>query len=228
VSSGVQTALEERRRSSEAVLDHVPPEGDVIVGLGNGEPVTLLDAIEAGAGLLRDVRIHQTLPLRDRAYINGEIDGLRHVSWFLSPHDRDAFHRGKCDLVPNSFSDVPRLMETSTRRSLVLASVSPPDRHGYFSLDCHAEYTASMIGEVPFFVEVNGRVPRTFGENQLHASEVVGWCEADYELVELPTREPREADRRIAELPRLRLRGGQPRGRVLARRLHKRSSQHRA
>lgn len=182
------------------MLDHVPPEGDVIVGLGNGEPVGLIDAIEAGAGLLREVRLHQMLPLRDRAYINGEVPGVRHVSWFLSPHDKDAFHSGRCDLVPNSFSDVPRLMKTSTKRSLVVAAVSPPDRHGYFSLGCHAEYTAAMIGEVPFFVEANVRMPRTFGENQLHVSEVIGWCEADYELVELPSREPRDADRRIAAL----------------------------
>jgi hypothetical protein len=197
---GIQAALAERQRPPEAVLDHVPPEGDVIVGLGNGEPVGLIDAIEAGTGLLRDVRLHQMLPLRDRAYINGEVPGVRHVSWFLSPHDKDAFHGGRCDLVPNSFSDVPRLMKTSTKRSLVLAAVSPPDRHGYFSLGCHAEYAAAMIGEVPFFVEANVRMPRTFGENQLHVSEVIGWCEADYDLVELPSREPRDADRRIAAL----------------------------
>ena len=197
---GIAAALAERRRSAEAVLDHVPVGGDVIVGLGNGAPATVLDAIETGAGLLRDVSLHQMLPLRDRAYINGEVPGLRHVSWFLSPHDKDAFHAGKCDLVPNSFSDVPRLMRTSTRCSLVVAAVSPPDRHGYFSLGCHAEYAAAMIGQVPFFVEVNHRMPRTFGENQLHVSEVIGWCEADYELVELPIRAAQDADRRIAEL----------------------------
>lgn len=193
-------ALAERRRPPHTVLDHVPVGGDVIVAVGNGAPSTVLDAIESGAGLLRDVRLHQMLAMRDRAYINGEIPGLRHVSWFLSPHDKDAFHAGKCELVPNSFSDVPRLMHTSTKRSLVVASVSPPDRHGYFSLGCHAEYTAAMIGEVPFFVEVNRRMPRTFGENQLHVSDVVGWCEAEYDLVELPARPARDADRRIAEL----------------------------
>jgi acyl-CoA hydrolase len=192
--------LADRKREPESVLDHVPHGGDVIVALGNGEPVTVIDALEAGVGKLRGVRLHQMLPLRDRAYINGEIRGLRHVSWFLSPHDKDAFHQGNCDLVPNSFSDVPKLMKTSTSRSLVVSAVSPPDRHGWFSLGCHAEYTAAMIGEAPFFVEVNPRTPRTFGENQIHVSQVLGWCEAENELVELPPREPTAADRRIAEL----------------------------
>jgi acyl-CoA hydrolase len=43
-------------------------------------------------------------------------------------------------------------------------------------------------------------MPRTYGENQLHVSQVLGWCEADYPLVELPPREAREADRLIAEM----------------------------
>jgi acyl-CoA hydrolase len=53
----------------------------------------------------------------------------------------------------------------------VLAAASPPDRHGYFSLGTNAEYTAALIGRVPFFVEVDHRMPRTQGLNQLHASQ---------------------------------------------------------
>jgi len=54
-----------------------------------------------------------------------------------------------------------------------------------------------MIGEVPLFLEVNHRMPKTFGENQVHVSQISGWCEADYPLVELTRREERETDRRI-------------------------------
>jgi len=196
----IQSVLAECQCAPEAVLDHIELGADLVIGVGNAEPVTVLDAIEAGSERLDGVRVHQMLPLRDRRYIDGEVPNLRHVSWFLSPHDKDAFHGSGCDLIPNSFSDVPGLMRHLSGPKLVLASVSAPDRHGYFSLGCHAEYVAAMIGEVPFFVEVNRQMPRTFGENQLHVSEVVGWCEADYPLVELPEHETRDADRRIAEL----------------------------
>lgn len=196
----IQDALARKRCGAEAVMEHIGEGDDLIVGMGNCEPVTVLDAIEAGAGELSGVRLHQMLPLRKRSYIRGDRPGLRHVSWFLSPANREAFHEDACDLVPNSFSDVPRLMRRSTRSSLVLAAVSPPDRHGYFSLGTHADYVAAMIGDLPFFVEVNHQIPRTFGENQVHLSQVVGWCEADYPLVELPARPTRETDRRIAEL----------------------------
>ena len=196
---GIEKVLQERRVGAASVMDHVEPGMELIVGVANAEPVTVIDALEAAAERLEDVRVHRMMPLRDRRYIEGELPDLRHVSWFLSPHDKDAFGAGRCDLVPNSFSDVPNLMRHLPGKRLALASVSSPDRHGYFSLGCHAEYVASMIGEIPFFVEVNRQMPRTFGENQLHVSEVLGWCEADYPLVELPEREGRDADRRIAE-----------------------------
>jgi len=106
------------------------------------------------------------LPLRGRPYIEGEVEGMRHVSWFLSRHDKEAFQRGDCDLVPNTFSEVPILLRQTVRDPIALAAVSPPDEHGYFSLGCHAGYVAPMVGEIPFFVEVNagagaaGRAPR--------------------------------------------------------------------
>ena len=81
----IASALAAKRRQADAVLDHIEPGADLIAGLGNAAPVTVLDAIERGADRLRDVRIHQMVPLRERRYINGEVSGLRHISWFLSP-----------------------------------------------------------------------------------------------------------------------------------------------
>jgi acyl-CoA hydrolase len=196
----IRAALDSKRCAAEAVLDHIEPGADVIAGLANGEPVTVIDALEAGAESLVDVRVHRMLPLRPRPYIEGQVANLRHVSWFLGPHDRPAFHRGDCDLIVNNFSEVPALMRRATKRSLAVAAAAPPDRHGYFSLGPHAEYLASMIGEVPFFLEVNAQMPRMFGENQVHVSQIVGWCEADYPLIEVPPRPATETDRRIAEL----------------------------
>ncbi len=91
-------------------------------------------------------------------------------------------------------------MRRATRRPLALASVAPPDRHGFFSLGCHADYVAAMIGEVPFFLEVNHQMPRTFGANQVHVSQVAGWCETDRPLLKLLGHETRPTDRKIAEL----------------------------
>jgi acyl-CoA hydrolase len=187
--------------SPRAVLDHVDAGADVIVPLANGEPPALLDALEAGADRLEGVHVHQMHALEERAYIRGEFGNrLRHVSYFLSPATRAAYWAGQVELVPNHFSEVPSLLRRATRCSLVLARVAPPDQHGYFSLGTNADYTASLIGRAPFFVEADPHMPRTFGENQLHHSQVLGWCEADRPLAEVDAPAPTAEDRRIAAL----------------------------
>lgn len=185
---------------AEAVLDHIGPGTELIVPIANGEPVTILDAVERAAEGLEGVRVHQMHVLRDRPYLHGAFPGrLRHVSYFLSPVTREAFHAGDIDLVPNHFSEVPAILAALAGRALVVAAASPPDRHGYFSLGTNADYVASFIGRAPFFLEANPRMPRTFGRNQLHMSQVAGWCEADYPLVEIAPVAPNTLDHRIAE-----------------------------
>jgi acyl-CoA hydrolase len=183
----------------EDVLAHVAPGTDVILPLANGEPVGLLDVLERENERLDGVRVHQMHALHERPYIHGAYgDRLRHVSYFLSGATRPAFWAGGCELVPNHFSEMPRLLEVSTRHPIVLAAASPPDRAGYFSLGTNADYVAALIGKVPFFLEVNARMPRTFGLNQIHASQLLGYSEADRPLVEVSPAEPDERDRAIA------------------------------
>jgi len=185
--------------TADAVLEHIRPGTDLIVPLGNGEPVALLDAIEAAADGLQQVRVHQMHVLRDRPYLHGAFgDRLRHVSYFLSGVTRPCYHQGTIDLVPNHFSEMRSILTARTKDPLVIAAASPPDRHGYFSLGVSADYVASFIGKARFFLEANNRMPRTFGRNQLHVSQVLGWTECNRPLVEVPPAAVTDVDRRIA------------------------------
>ncbi|MBO0679696.1 propionyl-CoA--succinate CoA transferase [Mycolicibacterium sp. S2-37] len=183
-----------------AALRYIEPGAELIVGVANGEPKTVIDAIETQSSELDGVRIHQMLPVRDRPYFHGERPGLRHVSWFLSPFLRQPFHDGQCDLVPNSFSEVPHLLRSATKCSMLLVAAAPPDEYGFFSLGANAEYAAALAGEMPVFIEANAQVPRTRGENHIHVRDIVGWCQADYPLIELPGAAPSAADTTIAGL----------------------------
>jgi acyl-CoA hydrolase len=185
----------------EAVLDHIGRGADLIVPLANGEPVSLLDAIEAAADRLEGVTVHQMHALHDRPYLHGAFgDRLRHLSYFLSHVTRPCFEAGTIDLVPNNFSEMRNILRERTTEPLVLASASPLDRHGYFSLGVNADYAASFIGRARFFLEANARQPRTFGRNQIHVSQVLGWVDVDRPLVEVPPPARSEIDDRIAAL----------------------------
>jgi acyl-CoA hydrolase len=97
--------------------------------MANGEPVALVDALEANHERLEDVRLHQMHALHERPYIHGEYaPRLRHVSYFLAPATREAYWNGGCDLVPNHFSEIPMLLRSSTRCTLVLRSVTSNGR----------------------------------------------------------------------------------------------------
>lgn len=189
-------------RTAEELVAGISPGTNVVAGMANGEAHTLTDALEAAAaaGRLRGVRVHQMHALRDRGYYDGRYgDDLRLVSYFLSHVTRRYAQLGTVDVVPAHFSEVPLLLSWLDDL-VVFVAASPPDRHGYVSFGTNAEYVASLIGKVPFYVECNPRMPRTYGRNAIHLSQVAGWCEADYDLVEVTPAVPDERDRRIAEL----------------------------
>ncbi len=182
----------------EALVEQLPVNANLIVPIANGEPVKLLDQLEARFDQMEGVRVHQMHALRDRPYLHGAYRGqLEHVSWFLSHITRPAFEAGGCHFAPANFSEVPLFM-ADKKPVAVLAAASPPDKHGYFSLGVSADYAAPFIGQVPFILEVNAQMPRTFGDNRLHIDDVAGWCEVDYPLIEMPAASPGEIDRTIA------------------------------
>ncbi len=187
------------RNQPDDVLDHIGPGTQLIVPLANGEPTCLLDAIEAAAPRLEHVRVHQMHAIHERPYLAGEFgDRMKHLSYFLSHVTRPHFANGTIGLIPAHFSEVFALMRARTVDPLVIAAASPPDRHGYFSLGVSADYTSSFIGRARFFLEVTDHMPRTFGRNQLHVSQVEGWCRTDRQLVEVEPRQPDDLDRTIA------------------------------
>ena len=187
------------------IADHLSRSTDLIVPLANGEPSAVLDEVESLVASEPDrfdsIRVHQMHSIHDRPHLAGQFgDRMRHISYFLSPVTRSHFRRGHLDLIPGHFSEVYALMRERTSDPLVIAAASPPDRHGYFSLGVSADYTASFIGRARIFLEVTDAMPRTFGRNQVHASQVVGWCRSDRPLVAVEPATSGATDMAIAEL----------------------------
>jgi acyl-CoA hydrolase len=186
------------------VLEHITPGTQIIVPLANGEATASMEAIDAAAAAgdprIDGVRVHQMHAIHDHPYLSGAYGNrLKHLSYFLSHVTRPHFADGTIGLVPAHFSEVYALMRMRTDDPLVIAAATPPDRHGYFSLGVSADYTSSFIGRGRFFLEVTDDMPRTFGRNQVHLSQVVGWCRSDRPLVEIVPATPGDTDRRIAE-----------------------------
>jgi acyl-CoA hydrolase len=186
---------------ADRLVSHITDGTAIIVPIANGEPVSLIAALDDRGGLVQDVTVHHMHALHDHPYLHAvHGDRLRHRSYFLSHVTRPAFRAGTVDFVPANFSEVPLVLSRLTQPKVVFAATSLPDRHGYVSLGTSADYVSPFIGRVPFFIEANAQMPRTFGRNQLHLSQVAGWAATDRPLVEVAPKVPSAADLRIGAL----------------------------
>jgi acyl-CoA hydrolase len=186
---------------ADSIAARIEDGSAIIVPIANGEPVSLVAALDRRGSSVRDLTVHQMHALHDHPYLHGAHgDRMRHLSYFLSHVTRPAFRAGTVDFVPANFSEVPLVLSRLTQPKVVLAATSLPDRHGYVSLGTSADYVSPFVGRVPFFIEANAQMPRTFGRNQLHLSQVAAWTTVDRPLVSVDPKVPSAADARIGAL----------------------------
>jgi acyl-CoA hydrolase len=191
--------LLERKRidsAQEAVL-LIKPNEDIIVPLAVGEPPALMSALPSHK-TLKGNRLFQMLSLRP--VIDVEPSKLKIISMFLNKDERRGFYEKELDLLPNHFSDVPSILEEMAKEIVIMATVSPMDNDGYFSLGTNCDYIYPLIKKAKKIIfEVNNEMPYTFGENRVHLTEIDGFIENHVSLPVTPDIPIREEDKIIGE-----------------------------
>ncbi|WP_216828315.1 acetyl-CoA hydrolase/transferase family protein [Alkalihalobacterium elongatum] len=186
---------QKRKTSSNEAVAIIKPKTDIIVPLAVGEPPGLLDALPK-ANHLEGNRLYQMLSLRP--VLNLDKSKVKVISMFLNKDERRAFYDHEIDLLPNHFSDLPYILNEITTNRVLMVTVSPMDENGYFSLGTNCDYIPFLINEnVTIIVEVNEQMPRTFGKNQIHISQVDAINENNQALPETPIIPLREEDKII-------------------------------
>ena len=146
-------------------------------------------AKRAGGDELRDVKIQTLLDVYPYEFyadnvLSGKLNG---VSWFSSAGARKAVNGGYADFIPAYYRDVPGLIRSFYEYDAFCVSVSPMDKHGYFSLSTTSSYSQAMMSKAKrVFVEVNKYQPRAVCGMQIHVSQVDAIVEHDAPLPELP------------------------------------------
>ncbi|WP_245799331.1 acetyl-CoA hydrolase/transferase family protein [Virgibacillus siamensis] len=188
---------QQKRTTPEEAVTHIKPGEDIITPLIAGEPYTLMKQLETYDGLNGN-RLFQMLSANE--VINVAPDKLKIISMFMGTTERKAFKERKIDLLPNHFSDIPRLMIQQPTDKVIMAVVSPMDENGYFSLGTNCDHTSGIL---PFaktvLLEVNENMPRTFGENQIHISDVTALIGSDAPIPQAPPARLSDKDKVIGE-----------------------------
>jgi itaconate CoA-transferase len=209
MSLNIVDAYQAKRRTPAEAALLISGSKNLILGMGLAMPPALMAAV---ADALRNDLIE---PL-NLYYMHGTAElqqsllspDLRHKvhprPLFLSSHDRTTVRRqelaGWIEFVPANFHQVGRLLTEHISPDCFVVTVSPMDRHGYFSLGTNADYGASVIRKAKqVILEVNRHMPRTFGECLVHISEVAAVVEHNTPLGEVSTHAPTPADYAIAQ-----------------------------
>src|ERR1700683_2906518 len=186
----------------------IPSGSKLSMGMAMAEPPGLLKALadRAEAGGIEDIKVYyfEATSIAAKTILRYElIDRIRPYCMFITATERALIKRGEeeggrkvINYVPNNFHQAPRLLIDEIGIDTFVCTVSPMDRHGYFSFGTGNDYS-TKVGRAAkrLIVEVNENMPRVMGAGaELHISEVDAIVENHVPLLEPPPREPSPED----------------------------------
>jgi itaconate CoA-transferase len=184
------------------------------MGMAMSEPPALLKALadRAAAGKIDDLKVYyyESTRIAGETILRYELtDRIHPYCMFVTPVERALIKRGEQEggrkvltYVPSNFSQAPRILTEHIGIDTFLITVSPMDRHGYFTLGTGNDYSGKVARAAKhLIVEVNAQMPRVFGSMaQLHVSEVEAIVENNTPLPELPVRAAAPEDAAIGKI----------------------------
>lgn len=142
-----------------------------------GKPVLLDEALARRRDELRDVKIRGNLiegPIRVAECDDTQEHFVYH-SWHCSPYERKLCDRGLCYYIPMVFHNNAAYYEFFIEVNVVMVSVSPMDKHGFFNFSVNTGVAGPICRKADIvIVEVNENMPKIHGgyDECIHISEV--------------------------------------------------------
>ncbi len=209
----VHEVYQKKLGAAQDAVARIPRTANISFGLGPSNPPALLASLaeRVEAGGVDEIHLYYQIakdgakPLFKTKYL----DRLRFHPNFMSDLDRALIQEtgtsSVIDFMPCYLWQLPRAYSEFNHIDVFMITVSPMDKHGYFSLGTSCDYSSTIARNCDLtFVEVNKNMPRVFGENLIHVSEVDSIVENDTPLLELQERPLSQKDltigNRIAEM----------------------------
>ncbi|PZU11736.1 acetyl-CoA hydrolase/transferase C-terminal domain-containing protein [Sphingomonas sp.] len=203
----------ERLRTAEQAAALIPSGAKVAMALGAGQPPAILAALagRARAGAVAEVRLYYLLctGIAGGSVFDFDLaDRLIPMSYFHGGVERalDKRRLGEklpaVDIVPCHFSQVPRSLVEHVGVDTLIATVSPMDAQGHFSLGTSTDYSLAVARKpgTRLILEVNPRMPYVRGNCMIPVSDVTALVEHDAGLPLLPPAPRTDIDDRIGAI----------------------------
>jgi 4-hydroxybutyrate CoA-transferase len=184
--------------TAEQAVSHVKSGDRIAFGL-NEQPVAVSEALTARLVDLRDVEIHLANPLVDYGWFEPEMAEFFEVTQvsYAGRIARPMSDRREIDYLPLLFSIWPKPVKEGRPgirgTDVFIMLASPPDEKGYMSFGWSIWGKKSYLDQAArVIVEIDSHLPRLYGDNLFHVSEVDHIVEHDYvrPVFEQPETEP--------------------------------------
>ena len=186
-----QQQYNEKLTSPDHAIEQVTSGDTIVYGMSIAQPPALLAALATRArrGEVNALKVYTFLP-REHAstsVLSPDLcDSIENFSWFVGAADRDSVKVGLNYHVPSYLHQIPQIVSEYMDIDVAMATVSPMDKAGFFSLGTANDYfsTAARCCK-KLILEVNRSMPRVFGDSLIHISDVSAVVENDVPLMEL-------------------------------------------
>lgn len=194
----------------EKALGMVKTGDNIVTGLGAAEAQCFMDSLHTIADRVTDVTVTNCLPMSNGEFLKKEHrDSFNVDGWFYSPAIRKAHGNGNMSFIPNHLhlAGIKRIAHVTP--DLYIGAATMPDKHGYISLSLSNTYEKRMMDAAKVVIlEINPNYPRTFGDVEVHYTDVDYLIETDYPVPSLPDAVPTEKDETIGRLIAERIQDG--------------------
>ncbi len=174
----------------------------IFIGTGCGQPQHLVEALVKHSSGITDAHIVHLLTMGAAPYADEKFrEKFKMNSFFIADNVRDTLSRGIGDYTPIFLSEIPYEFEQGRIPiDVALISVTPPDVNGLCSLGVSVDIVKSAAANARYVIaQVNGRMPRTFGDSFIHVNSIDALVPYDEEIIETEITEPDETLRSIGQ-----------------------------
>lgn len=186
----------------EQALSLVKSNDTIVSAMAGAEAKLFFSKLHTIADKVKNVSVTNCLPFLDAEYFTNEsYKKIFQVdSWFYSGALRKAHSNGNISFIPNHLH-LAGLRRLSHRKpNIFVGTATYPNKHGYLSLSLSNVYEKKMIAASDIVIlEINHNFPKTYGDLEIHESEVDFFIEADYKAPVLPEVESNEKDKIIGK-----------------------------
>ena len=175
-------SYEDKYISVEKALSFVKSDDVIVTGLGAAEAGLFMGQLHTIADRVRNVTVTNCLPTHPSEIYKPEyVDSFNVDGWFFAPALRKAHAQGNMAFIPNHLHLAATKRLYHVKPNIYVGAATMPDKHGYISLSLSNTYERRMIDAADLVIlEVNPNMPYTFGDVQIHVSEVDYMIRADY------------------------------------------------